>query len=377
MMFMSTLAFTLDYIIPFLIVLTVLVFIHELGHYLVARYNGVKVEVFSIGFGPKLFGWMDGAGTQWKVSAIPLGGYVKMLGDADASSRPDTEALQEMAAEDRSKTLHSKTVGQRMAVSVAGPLANFILAIVLMAGVFAIKGEPFLPAVVGSTLTGKLADKMGLKAEDRIASINGKAVNDFMELRNIIQESAGKDLTLSVVRKGETLSFSTKMEEVDEKTGEKKPISQLGIGRPAVPEYKHHNLLSAIGHSFTFTYTMCVDTVHNLGQMIMGKRSSEELGGILAIGDMAGQSAKGGIVALIWFMALLSVNLGLINLFPVPVLDGGHLVFYAIEWVRGKPVSEKAQEYAFLIGLVVVLSVMAMSTWNDLVRYKILHWFGF
>lgn len=373
---MSSLAFTLDYILPFLIVLTVLVFIHELGHYLVARYNGVKVEVFSIGFGPKLFGWTDGAGTQWKVSAIPLGGYVRMLGDADASSRPDTEALQQMADEERNKSLHSKTIGQRMAVSAAGPIANFLLAIVLMSGVFIFKGEPFLPAVVGSTLPGKLAEKIGLKPEDRISSINGKEVKDFVELRNIIQTSGGKDVTLSVVRKGETLSLSTKMEEVDEKTGEKKPVNQLGM-RPGTPDYKQHSLLSAIGNSFAFTFNMCVDTVHNLGQMIMGKRSSDELGGILAIGDMAGQSAKGGVVALLWFMALLSVNLGLINLFPVPVLDGGHLVFYAIEGIRGKPVSEKAQEYAFLVGLVIVLSVMAMSTWNDLIRYKIFHWFGF
>jgi regulator of sigma E protease len=355
-----------EHAVPFLIVLTVLVFVHELGHYLVARYNKVKIEVFSIGFGPEIFGWYDGAGTRWKFSLIPLGGYVRMYGDADASSRPDAESLKKMSAEDKSKSLHSKRVGQRMAVSAAGPFANFLFAIIVLAGLFIIKGEPFMPAAVGGVIPGKIAEKAGLKEGDKIISLNGVSVTDFHALRDLIVAHKGKDVDIRFMRNNAEQTIHTEMVEMDA-SGEKKPVGVMGI-TPPLPEYRTVNPLQAITHAVGKTWMTCIDALTGIGQMITGQRSSEELGGILSIGDMAGKSAKGGAAALFFFMAFLSINLGLINLLPVPVLDGGHLLFYGIEAVCGKPVPEKIQEYAFMAGLALVLGVMLMSTWNDVVR---------
>jgi regulator of sigma E protease len=355
-----------EYVIPFLIILTVLVFVHELGHYLVARYNKVTIEVFSIGFGPELFGWNDKAGTRWKFSMIPLGGYVKMYGDADASSRPDTDSLKKMSDDQKSNSLHSKTVSQRIAVSAAGPFANFLFAIVILAGLFAIKGEPFIPTTVGNVAPGKVAEKAGLKVGDKILSLNGISAKDFHELRDLIISNKGKDVEIRYLRGTAEETVRIKMVEVDA-LGVEKPVGVMGIA-PSLPEYHKVNPLQALTHAIEKTWSTSVDTLIGIGQMITGQRSSDELGGILSIGDMAGKSAKGGIAALFFFMAFLSINLGLVNLLPIPVLDGGHLLFYSIEGIFGKPVPEKIQEYAFMVGLAIVLSVMLMSTWNDVTR---------
>jgi regulator of sigma E protease len=372
---MAYLVSTAEYLIPFLLVLTVLVFIHELGHFLVARYYGVKVEVFSIGFGPELFGWNDKHQTRWKVSAIPLGGYVRMYGDADASSRPDGEAMAELTAEERSLTLHSKPILHRIAVIAAGPGANYLLAIVLLTGLFIFKGEPHLEPVVGQVLEGKLAEQAGIKAGDKIVSINGTAVSDFKELRNLISAQAGKDINLQILRGTPEMpiSLSFKMESIDEKTKERKPVSMIGVA-PGLPTYIQHNPFASVYHATVFTLKFSYDILAGIGQMIMGTRSAGELGGILSIGDTASQSAKGGLASLVAFMAILSINLGLINLLPIPVLDGGHILFYTIEGIRGKPVPQKAQEYSFMVGLFIVLSMMAVSTWNDISRYKLISW---
>ncbi|MBX9805057.1 MAG: RIP metalloprotease RseP [Alphaproteobacteria bacterium] len=355
-----------EHVIPFLIVLTILVFVHELGHYLVARYNKVKIEVFSIGFGPELFGWNDKARTRWKVSMIPLGGYVKFFGDADASSRPDTESLESMSAEDKSSTLHSKPVGQRMAVSAAGPFANFLFAIVVLAGLYMVKGEPFIPATVGAVAPGKLAEKAGLKEGDKILKLNDVSVSDFHALRKVIVNNKGKEVDIRISRDNQEQVIHVKM--VETVNGVEKPVGVLGIG-PTLPEYRDVNPLSAITHAVGTTWTASVDTLIGIGQMISGKRSADEMGGILMIGDLAGKSAKGGVAALLVFMAFLSINLGLINLLPIPVLDGGHILFYGIEAIVGKPVPEKIQEYAFMVGLAIVVSVMLLTTWNDVVRF--------
>ncbi len=359
-----------DYIIPFLIVLTLLVFIHELGHYLVARYNQVKVEVFSIGFGPEIFGFYDKSGTRWKFSLIPLGGYVKMYGDADGSSRADDSSLKQMSKEDFSKTLHGKPVGQRMAVVAAGPIANYLFALVIMAGLFAVKGLPTISAQVGEVLPNSVAQKMGLEVGDTIIKANNTPVSQFDDLKVVIKDSAGKEINLSVnrTRNNETQTVELKGKLVTLTNSGEQPSAQLGI-RPGSIEFFPLSPIEAVKQSFISVVKISWDTLKGLGQMITGDRSSKELGGILAIGDMAGQSAKGGLSSLLWFMALLSINLGLLNLFPIPVLDGGHLVFYTIEALRGKPVSPKAQEYAFLIGLCIVGGLMLMSTWNDLLRY--------
>lgn len=363
---MASLVHFAEYAVPFLIVLTILVFVHELGHYLVARYNKVKIEVFSIGFGPELFGWHDKAGTRWKLSMIPLGGYVRMYGDADASSRPDTDSLKKMSVEEKSESLHSKPVSQRMAVSAAGPFANFLFAIIILSGLFMIKGEPFMPASVGGVVPGKIAEKAGLREGDQIISLNSVAAKDFHHLRDLIISNKGQEVEVHFIRDGVQQTTHVKMVETDA-TGQEKPVGVMGIA-PPLPEYLKVNPFQAVTHAIEKTWMTGVDALTGIGQMITGKRSSEELGGILSIGDMAGKSAKGGVAALFFFMAFLSINLGLINLLPIPVLDGGHLLFYAIEGIRGKPVPEKIQEYAFMAGLALVLGIMLMSTWNDVVR---------
>ena len=367
--------FLADYMIPFLIVLTILVFVHELGHFLVARWNGVKVDVFSIGFGPELFGWTDRLQTRWKFSLIPLGGYIKMLGDADASSRPDEKAIAKMDNIEKSQTLQSKTPLQRIAISFAGPLANFIFAIVVMTFIFLIKGQPHLPATIGDVKADMLAAKSGLLAGDKIIKFNAAPVQDFNHLRTLITANVGQDISLEINRPQQEAPLNIKIAlyTVDPTTHNRVPISKLGI-HPGEPEYIKHGPLQAVGQAVIMTFSFCYETCLNLVQMIAGKRSGEDFGGILAIGDMAGQSAKGGVFAVLWFMALLSVNLGFINLLPIPVLDGGHIMLYTIEAIRGKAVNEKIQEYIFLAGFIVVIGTMIMTTWNDLSRYKVIHW---
>ncbi|WP_032112246.1 RIP metalloprotease RseP [Candidatus Paracaedibacter symbiosus] len=371
-----------EYVIPFLIVLTVLVFIHELGHYLVARWNGVKIDVFSIGFGPEIFGWTDKAQTRWKFSLIPLGGYVRMYGDADSSSRADSQSLSAMDEAEKAKTLHGKTVGQRMAVVAAGPIANYLLAMILMTGIFAIKGEPIINNQIGGVIAGSVAEHLGLQKDDRIIKINETPVSTFDDIRALIPPLKGQDIRVTVERPEEgkaekaTVIATGKMAQLDAETKEFKPTQHLGV-RPGGMDYQQLGLLAAIGQAAKTCYKMTVDTLASIGQMLTFNRSSSELVGILGMGEMAGESAKSGLVSLFWFMAILSVNLGMVNLLPIPVLDGGHLVFYAIEGIRGKPVSVRAQEIAFTVGLVIVLFAMFLSTKNDLVRFNILSWFKF
>jgi regulator of sigma E protease len=370
-------SFLIEYLIPFLVVLTVLVFVHELGHYLVARYNGVRIEVFSIGFGPELFGWTDRVQTRWKFSVIPLGGYVRMYGDADASSRPDHEALKKAPDELRQQSLHSKTPWQRIAISAAGPLANFLFSFIVLSLLFIIKGQPIYPAKVGSVVPGLVAEKAGLQINDKILEVNHESIRDFTHLRDIIRSHGGKELVFQVERQQEvdqkksattqimTITLTPEMQD-----GTVKP---LGI-RPGMPDFVQQSPLAAFSESIVFIYHVCSSLTQAVGQLVVGKGSTDDFGGILSIGSMAGNSAKGGISALFLFMALLSVNLGMINLFPVPMLDGGHILFYVIEIVRGKPVGEKSQEYAFIIGFVLVMGLMLFSTWNDLVRFKVISW---
>jgi regulator of sigma E protease len=362
-----------EYVLPFLLVLTVLVFIHELGHYLVARWNGVKIEVFSIGFGPELFGWTDKAGTRWKFSLVPLGGYVKMYGDADASSKPDEDAAQSMTPEEKSMTLQGKSVGQRIAVVAAGPAANYLLAVFLLAGLYIIKGIPtFLPAV-GHVAEDSVAHSVGIIPGDKIIEFNGKPIRNFDELRQIVPGTAGKEISIVVERKkqGNQVDKITLTGQMS-KGGQ--PVSSFGIAPSGEQIYRESGIIESLANSVYYCYFVSKETLRALGQMIFGSRSSNELGGILTIGSLAKQSADQGWVALLLLTALLSINLGLINLLPIPVLDGGHLVFYSVEAIKGKPVSIKAQERAYMIGLFIVLGLMAMATWNDLSRFKIISW---
>ena len=356
----------------FLVVLTVLVFVHELGHYLIARRNGVRIEVFSIGFGPELFGWNDRAGTRWKFSAIPLGGYVKMFGDSDASSALPAAGLAEMTPAERAVSFHYKRLGQRAAIVAGGPLANFAFAIVVLAALFATHGQPFTPAEVGQVLAGSAAEQAGVKVGDTIVEINGRTIGRFEDVQQIVRLNRGEPIEMKVRRDGQvvTLRATPKLKSMPDRFGNVHEFGQLGIGRSSV-EYLKRNPAMAVVQAVSETWNLSTSTLEAMWQIIIGVRPSDELGGPIAIGKMAGEVAEGGIVPLLWFMAVLSINLGLINLFPVPVLDGGHLLFYAAEAIRGKPLGQRAQEYGFRIGLALVLTLMVFATWNDLVHLRI------
>ncbi len=362
-------------LLSFLLVLTVLVFVHELGHYLVARRNGVRIEVFSIGFGPELFGWTDRSGTRWKFSAIPLGGYVKMFGDADPASTPGAHT-QSMSAAEQAVSFHHKRLGQRAAIVAAGPIANFLFAIVALTILFATAGQSFTPPDVGGVQPGSAAERAGLQPGDLIVSINGSGIQRFEEIRQIVSMQPGAPLEMVVKRDGRTveLTATPDVREVTDRLGNTHRIGQLGIMRGGA-ETKRHDPLTALWQAGREVVGMVSGTFVALGQMVEGSRGTEELGGPLRIAQMSGEVAQSGWYPLIWFMTFLSVNLGLINLFPVPLLDGGHLMFYALEGLRGRPLGPKAQEYGFRIGLALVLTLMVFATWNDLVQLRVVDFF--
>jgi regulator of sigma E protease len=356
------------YVVGFLVVLTILVFVHELGHYLIARRNGVRVEVFSIGFGPELFGWWDRAGTRWKLSTIPLGGYVKMFGDSDASSGLPIAGLGQLTAAEREVSFHCKRLGQRAAIVAGGPLANFVFAIVVLAILFMTYGQPFTPAEVGQVLPNSAAEKGGIRQGDAIVSIDGHSIDRFEDVQQVVRFNPNVPMTMIVRREGEltTLQVTPSLVEESDRLG-RRQIGQLGI-RGGGTKYIQRDPANAVVRAVGETWNLSAQTLAAMGQMVIGTRTTDELGGPLRIAQLSGEVAQGGIVPLLWFMAVLSVNLGLINLFPVPVLDGGHLLFYAAEAIRGKPLGQRAQEYGFRLGLALVLTLMVFATWNDLVH---------
>lgn len=364
----------MGYMIPFLIVLTVLVFVHELGHYLVARRNGVRVETFSIGFGPELFGRTDKAGTRWKFSLIPLGGYVKMFGDANVASQPGDP--DELPPEQRAYAFQNKRLGQRAWIVAAGPLANFAFAVVALAALFMFYGQPYTPPVVGKVQPDSAAAEAGLLAGDRIVGIDGDAIERFEAVQRIVRLNPGSELRITVARGGERVELvaTPRRTEIEDRFGNEHVIGLLGVSRSGV-EYRRHGPLRALVQAGEETFVLTTGTLQAVGQIISGSRSTDELGGPIRIAQMSGEVADAGAINLLWFMAVLSINLGLINLFPVPMLDGGHLLFYAIEAIRGRPLGERAQEYGFRIGLALVLTLMLFVTWNDLVQLQVVAFF--
>lgn len=363
-------SFFLIYLPAFLLLLTVLVFVHEMGHYWVARRCGVHIEVFSIGFGPEIFGWTDRANTRWKVSAIPLGGYVKMFGEGaysggGAGGKP-------MTAEDRAVSFSHKNLAARAAIVFAGPAANYLFAIVVLAGLFMIVGRPYTPASVGAVLEGSAAEAAGILPGDEFLRVNGSDVSRFSDVQRIVMLRANEPLEIVLRRDGKevTLTATPKVSEVTDISGNKSKIGMLGVSQK-VEAYEKSGPVDAAWEAVRESASLTVATVTAVGQIITGKRSVKELGGPVRIGQLSGDTARNGIVPFISLLALLSINLGLVNLFPVPMLDGGHLLFYAIEAVRGKPLGEKAQEFGFRIGLVVVLGLMLFVTLNDLVNLPV------
>lgn len=361
----------LTFVVPFLIILTVLVFVHEMGHFLIARYNGVRVEVFSIGFGPEIFGWTDKAKTRWKFSAIPLGGYVKMFGDANAASIQSGE-LADMTPEERAVAFHTKRLSQRTWIVVGGPLANFVFALIVLFGLFSTVGQPFTPPVVGEVMPESAAEAAGILPGDRIIRLNGTEIERFEDVQRIVRPSAGVPLDVVVLRDGEEIMMALvpKQSELVDNFGNRQKIGLMGVTRSGI-EYVQHDVSTAVWRAGKETLELSVATLEAIGQIIVGARSAEELGGPLRIAQLSGQVAESGLVAVLWFMAVLSINLGLINLFPIPLLDGGHLLFYIIEFVQGRPLGERAQEFGFRIGIALVFSLMLFVTFNDLVQLEV------
>jgi len=353
----------------FLFILTVIVFVHELGHYLVAKHNGVRVEVFSVGFGPELFGWNDRSGTRWKLSLLPLGGYVKMFGESGAAKTPDAP---EMSAEDKAVSFHHKRVGQRAAIVAAGPIANFVLAIFILTAMFSIVGQPFTPTDVGAVQPGSAADRAGLRAGDVIRSIDGSRTERFEEVQRIVRMNPDVPLRMTVERDGRemTLTATPQRSELTDRFGNTEKVGMLGVSRTGSSAYTRYDPATALWRASQETFRMSLFTLQAVGQIVNGSRSAEDLGGPIRIAQMSGQVAEGHIADVFWFLAVLSINLGLINLFPVPMLDGGHLMFYGIEALRGRPLSERVVECGFRVGLGLVLTLFVFVTYQDLMRFE-------
>jgi regulator of sigma E protease len=364
--------FVWNYIVVFLLILTVVVFVHELGHYLVARWNGVKVEVFSIGFGPEIWGFNDRSGTRWRFSLLPLGGYVKMFGDADAASVTADDTP--MTDDEKAVSFRYKRVGQRAAIVFAGPAANFLFAIVGLALMFMVLGQPVTEPVIGQVHPNTAAAEAGLKAGDRILAVNGKAVDRFQEIQRIVRLEIEQPLELEVERNGDRMGIIARPRIVERKGlfGDMEKVPVLGISADTSRStIVHYGPISALWQAVKETGQMVSSTFVGIGQMISGTRDSDELGGPIRIAKGAGEAAQVGFSSVVFYTILLSLNLGLINLFPIPVLDGGHLVFYGFEAILGRPLGERAQEYGFRIGLFLVLALMVFATRNDIVSLPV------
>jgi regulator of sigma E protease len=350
----------------FVVVLGVLVFFHELGHYLAARWRGVYVEAFSVGFGRIIASWYDRHGTQWRISWLPLGGYVKMHGQ----ERPEEVSDEVRASWKPGQTFHEKSVLSRAIIVAAGPIANFLLAMVLFAGLFLAIGRPITLPVIGEVLPDGAAAHAGLLANDRIEAIGGEHIGSFEDIQRIIVAHPVETLNVTVLRGGENkvIPVTTEAREVN---GHR--VGLLGI-RGGTVDYQPLSVPAALWGGVTQTWTITAETFGGLAQMISGQRGTDELGGPLRIAQLSGQVAELGVSNLISFIAVLSVNLGLINLFPIPVLDGGHLLFYLFEAVLGRPLPRRAQEYSFRAGIALLGGLFIFATWNDLAHIGLFRW---
>ena len=365
--------------LPFLFVLTVVVFIHELGHFLVARWCGVKVKTFSIGFGKEIFGFFDRQGTRWRLAWIPLGGYVKFMDDENSASVPSREKLDSMTAAEREGSFHAKPVWKRAAVVVAGPLANFLLAIVIFSIMAYIYGVRSTEPRVELVTQGSAAEEAGIKAGDLVVAVDGKEITSFGDLQRLVSLSSGRQLQMTVKRGEQRVQIpvtprKTKFEDAIGGTVEDWRLGIQQTVRESTVEVKTPSVLEALGFGIIQTRDVAVGTVTYIADVVSFKRSPDQFGGPVRIADISGKVAKLGFGYLVQLICIISISVGLINLFPIPLLDGGHLMFYAIEAVRRRPLSEKSQEIGFRIGFALVLTLMILATFNDLPILK--RWFG-
>ena len=362
----------LTYIIPFIVLILVVVFIHEYGHYYFARKYGVGVTDFSIGFGKEIFGWNDKSGTRWKICWIPLGGYVKFFGDRNVFSQADQEKIiEKYNKEDRDKLFVLKPLYQRVLIVFGGPLANFLLAIVIFFSIYTFIGKDFTPAVINEVQKDSPAMIGGLKQNDIILEIDGNKVKSIMDVSKYITMSTADVVDFKVKRSYDELILKIKPNIVpsEDNLGNKMNKRMVGIKLGAYNNEINHVKLGpaqAIYHAANEVYYVSISSLKYLGGMIVGKADTSQLGGPIRIAKISGQVAEFGVLAFISMMAYISISLGLVNLFPIPMLDGGHLMFYAFEKVLGRPLSQKTQEGFFRIGMVVLLSLMFFTTFNDL-----------
>jgi regulator of sigma E protease len=365
----------ITYAIPFLFVLTIVVFFHELGHFLVARWCGVRILAFSIGFGPELIGFNDRHGTRWKVAAIPLGGYVKFFGDENVASVPDTAAVAAMNDAEKNESFFHKNIPARAAIVAAGPIANFLLAIVIFAGIFMLYGKQSTTARVDSVEAGSAAAAAGFLPGDLVISIDGRAISDFDDMKREVAANAGNNLEFVVERDGNRITLHATPALKKDPFGNR--IGLLGIARSMAPS-QPVGPIAAVALGAEHTWLIIDQTMSSIGKMVMGRGSVDQFGGPGRIAQISGQVWKSGLdsggisgafVALLQLAGVLSVSIGLLNLFPIPLLDGGHLLFYAIEAVRGRPLSDRAQEVGFRIGLAFVIMLMIFATFNDILHF--------
>ncbi|AHK44241.1 MULTISPECIES: RIP metalloprotease RseP [Ensifer] len=365
------LQFVTGYIVPFLLVLTLLVFVHEMGHYLVGRWSGIRILAFSVGFGPELLGWTDKHGTRWKFCAIPLGGYVKFYGDEDAASTPDYKRLEAISPEERSRTFLGAKLWKRAATVAAGPIANFILAIAIFAVLFAVYGRSVADPVVAQVKENSAAAKAGILPRDRLIAIDGTPVATFDDVRRYVSVRPELEIKIRIQRDGSFLDLPMVPErtEISDQFGNKMEVGIIGI----VTDQDAGNFrlvtygpIEAIGQGALQSWHIVTGTFDYLANLVTGRMKADQLGGPIRVAQASGQMATLGVAAVLQLAAVLSVSIGLLNLMPVPVLDGGHLMFYAVEALRGKPVGAAAQDVAYRIGFAMVLMLMVFATWNDI-----------
>lgn len=359
----------------FIIVVSVIVFVHEFGHYWVARRCGVRVEAFSIGFGKELFGWKDKAGTNWKIALLPLGGYVKMFGDSSEASTPDKEKIEAMSEADKKEAFHFKPLYQKALIVAAGPLINFLFAILVFFLIFTIAGKPDLSnmqPVVGEVIKGSAAEKAGIMKGDVLTRVRGMEIKSFPDIKEAVAMNPGEEMEV-VLKRGQekvVLRVTPRLEEASDPFGNKVKVGLLGIKAPEFDfskvKYERYGPMRALTAAVAETYRVCENTTKALWQIIIGVRGTEDLGGPLRIAKYSGQASEQGFLGFFYLLALISANLGFVNLFPIPLLDGGHLMYYSVEALRGKPMAEKFQQYGYYAGGFVLAFLMIFSLFNDI-----------
>jgi regulator of sigma E protease len=351
----------------FIIILSIIVFIHEFGHYFVAKMCGVKVEEFSIGFGKELFGRNDKSGTRWKFCLLPFGGYVKMFGDKNPASIADGEHLKEMTATEKKKAFYFQNVWKRIAIVSAGPIANFLLCILLLMVIFKVQGYTKVLPIIDQVQEQSAAAQAGILIGDKVLKINDVAIDDFEQMRQMVLQNGEKEMHLVVERGQKTIdiNLAPKVSVSKNIFGDEQKTPLIGVGASQF-EYSKMSLGQSFVQANVETYNLATAVAKGIGELITGTRSIKELSGPVKIAEYSGKSMAGGLMMVLWFMAIISVNLGVANLLPIPVLDGGHLFYYIIEAIRGKALPEKVQMTGFQIGFAILMSLMIFTTYNDI-----------